>query len=258
MGVLDFLKRDSNSKINRLAKRFLNEHQQQQIRQEALEELVTYESPEAISALIRRLGVNSPRHHQERAGEALGIRAARQPVQAERHRAPGRLHQHRPDHLGGHPGPGAAGGAGSAWWGSCWRRSSSTPKDHRTIDARMQLIDAVADLQDHRIVPAVVPYAMDHDDDIRIKVHGPARSSGRPRPRRLRHRLRPALRGAHGLGGQRPRHPAGRPGAAHPEGGPVPAAPGSSPSSSRTGSPSTAPTSSRTEGHPAVIPTVIP
>ena len=36
----------------------LNEHHQQQVRQEAMQELVAMDSPEAIGALIKRLGVN--------------------------------------------------------------------------------------------------------------------------------------------------------------------------------------------------------
>ncbi|MEZ4473031.1 MAG: hypothetical protein R3F60_20055 [bacterium] len=172
MGVLDFLKRDSNSKINRLAKRFLNEHQQQQIRQEALEELVTYESPEAISALIRRLGVNFRdtikneqekrwvseqlvnRYGQNAIEPLVGFINTDQTISAAIRVLERLVGQER-----------LVGILLAAL-------QQYAPKDHRTIDARMQLIDAVADLQDHRIVPAVVPYAMDHDDDIRIKVMG--------------------------------------------------------------------------------------
>ena len=36
----------------------LNEHQQQQIRQEAIDELVNFGTPDAITQLVRRLGVN--------------------------------------------------------------------------------------------------------------------------------------------------------------------------------------------------------
>ena len=50
--------------------------------------------------------------------------------------------------------------------------SGYAPDDHRSIDAKLQLIDALADLEDERVVPAVTPHAMDHDDDVRIKVMG--------------------------------------------------------------------------------------
>ena len=172
MGVFDFLSRDPNAKINRLAKRFLNEHQQQQIRQEALEELITHDSPEAISALIRRLGVNFRdtikneqekrwvsdqlvnRYGQKAIEPLIGFINTDQTISAairvlEKLVGQERLVGILLDALGQY-----------------------APKDHRTIDARMQLIDAVADLEDARIVPAVTPYAMDHDDDIRIKVIG--------------------------------------------------------------------------------------
>ena len=55
MGLLDFLSnKPTPSKIARATKRMLNEHHQQQVRQEALEELAAYGTPEAVASLVRR------------------------------------------------------------------------------------------------------------------------------------------------------------------------------------------------------------
>ena len=45
-----------------------------------------------------------------------------------------------------------------------------SPQDHRSMSARLQLVDALADYKHPDVVPAVFPYLLDHDDDIRIKV----------------------------------------------------------------------------------------
>ena len=44
--------------IEKLTKKFLNEHQQQQVRQEAMEDLLQIDHPKAVVGLIKRLGVN--------------------------------------------------------------------------------------------------------------------------------------------------------------------------------------------------------
>lgn len=173
MGLFDiFSRKPASTKIEKAAKRMLNEHQQQQIRQEALQELVDFNSPESISALIRRLGVNFRdtikneqekrwvssklvEHFGERAIEPLiGFIRTDQTISAAIRVLAKLISDERLvglliESLVQYP-----------------------PKDHRTISARMQLIDALADLDDERIVPAVAPYTMDHDDDIRIKVIG--------------------------------------------------------------------------------------
>lgn len=173
MGLFDmFSKKPSTNKIDKAAKRMLNEHQQQQIRQEALQELVDYGTPEAISALIRRLGVNfrdTIKNEQEKRWvsgqlvETFGDRAVDpligfiktdQTISAAIRVLARLINDER---LVGLLIEGL---------------QQYQPLDHRTISPRMQLIDALADLQDDRIVPAVAPYAMDHDDDIRVKVMG--------------------------------------------------------------------------------------
>ena len=42
-------------------------------------------------------------------------------------------------------------------------------KDHRSVELRMQLIDAL-DEQEGEITTALLPFTVDHSDDIRIKV----------------------------------------------------------------------------------------
>ena len=59
MGFLGlFGSKDPTVKIEKLTKKFLNEHQQQQVRQEAMEDLLQIDHPQAVVGLIKRLGVN--------------------------------------------------------------------------------------------------------------------------------------------------------------------------------------------------------
>lgn len=171
MGLFDmFSKKETPAKVDKLTKRFLNEHQQQPIRQEALEELASYQIPEAITGLIKRLGVNFKDtivNEQEKNWvssvlvERYGDQATPHLVQCIRQDQTisaviavlGRLEPeevfvgHLVDAL-----------------------QSRAPKDHRTIDARLQIVDALSDHDDPRVVPTLVPYLDDHDDDVRIKV----------------------------------------------------------------------------------------
>jgi len=171
MGLFDIFSK-SSSKADRLAKKFLNEHQQQQIRQEALEECAGLDTPEAAGALIRRLGTNfrdTIKNEQEkrwvtdqlvgRYGEKaieplIAFINTDQTISAAIRVLAKLVGQDR-----------LVGILLAAL-------SQYPPEDHRTMSARMQLIDALADLDDARIVPTVTPYALDHDDDIRIKVMG--------------------------------------------------------------------------------------
>ncbi|MFN3197952.1 MAG: HEAT repeat domain-containing protein [Bradymonadia bacterium] len=171
MGLFDmFSKKETPAKVDKLVKRFLNEHQQQPIRQEALEELASYEIPEAVGGLIKRLGVNFKDtivNEQEKKWvsnvlvERFGARAVEPLVAFVKSEQTisavigvlGRLVSE--DHLVGH---------------LVEALQSHAPKDHRTISARLQLVDALSDHEDERVVPALVPYLDDHDDDVRIKV----------------------------------------------------------------------------------------
>lgn len=171
MGLFDFF--SSGNKIDRSIKRMLNEHHQQQVRQEALEELASNGSPEAVAGLIKRLGANfrdTIKNEQEKrwvadtlvehfAAKAIeplvafirteqmvssAIQVLARLVSAER--LVGLLVE---------------------------TLAAYAPDDHRTIEARMQLVDALSDhLDDARVLPVLRPYAMDHDDQIRVKVIG--------------------------------------------------------------------------------------
>lgn len=170
MGVFDFLsKKPTPRKIERAMKRMLNEHHQQPVRQEAIDELIGYGSPEAIAALIRRLGTNfrdTIKNEQEKRYvndvliETFGDRSvepllsfirAEQTISAAI-RTLAKLIS--PERLVGE---------------LCTTLSGYPPVDHRTLDAKLQLIDALSDYDDPRVVPVVLPYLLDHDDDIRVK-----------------------------------------------------------------------------------------
>ncbi len=173
MGLFDmFSKKPTPKKIDKLTKRMLNEHQQQQVRQEAIAELVNYGTPLAIAALVKRLGVNfrdtiKNEADKRQVGEILVEHFAadaiipmldyirtEQTISAVimtlgKIITSERLVTELIEILEGY-----------------------APTDHSTINARLQLVDALADEDDERVVPAVLPYLADHDDDIRIKVMG--------------------------------------------------------------------------------------
>jgi HEAT repeat protein len=173
MGLFDmFSNKPTSGKIQKATKRMLNEHHQQQVRQEALHELAGYGTPEAIGALIKRLGVNfrdTIKNEQEKRWVSdtlvsqfgpqaiepliIGIRSE-QFISAmilvlARLITEEKLVGVLVETLG-----------------------SYQPDDHRTIEPRMQLVDALADHEDERVQPAIMPYAMDHDDQVRVKVIG--------------------------------------------------------------------------------------
>ena len=171
MGLFDFLKKPKATKIEKAAKRMLNEHHQVQVRQESMDELVSNGSPEAILALVSRLGVNF-----------------RDTIKNEQEK------RWITDTLVNHFGQQAVGPLSQFIRDDqtisaviiCLSRliehekliellievlKGYVPEDHRSIDAKLQLVDALADDEsDDRVVPAVLPYAMDHDDQVRVKV----------------------------------------------------------------------------------------
>jgi HEAT repeat protein len=173
MGLFDmFSKKPTPKKIDKLTKRMLNEHQQQQVRQEAIAELVSFGTVEAIAALVKRLGMNfrdTIKNEADKrqvsdilvdhfAAEAiqplLSFIRTEQKISAVimtlgRVVGPERLVTELIQVL-----------------------EQYAPSDHSTMDARLQLVDALADHDDERVVPAVTPYLADHDDDVRIKVMG--------------------------------------------------------------------------------------
>ncbi len=170
MGLFDLFSRKSRGRIDKLAGRMLNEHHQAQVRQESLEELASIDTPEAAEALIRRLGVNfrdtivneqEKRWVSDTLVEKFGDRAvepliafirAEQSISAAIRVLARLVGKERLVEV------------------LLSTLQSHAPQDHRTISARVQIVDALADLDDPRILPAVVPYLADHDDDVRIKV----------------------------------------------------------------------------------------
>ena len=172
MGLFDFLSSDPNKKVERLAKKILNEHHQQQVRQEALDELVSIGSPAAIGALIKRLGVNfrdTIKNEQEKRWISDTLvehfpSDALEPL----------LTYVKSEQSISAPIMVLARILPTERMASVLTESLAqySPTDHRTIAARTQLIDALYDYDDESVLLAVLPYLMDHDDDIRIKVMG--------------------------------------------------------------------------------------
>lgn len=171
MGWFDsFIRKPTPARIDKMAKRMLNEHHQQQVRQESLDELVSYGTPEAIRALLQRLGVNFrdtivneqeknwvsdtivEQFAEESIGPLVDFVMTEQTISAAirtlaRLIGEERLTQVCLDAL-----------------------RARDPKDHRTIAARVQLVDALSDLSADEIVDALMPNLADHDDDVRVKV----------------------------------------------------------------------------------------
>lgn len=169
MGLFNFFSKDPQVKIDRLVKKMLNEHQQQPVRQEALEELVSMDTPSSILALVRRLGVNfrdTIKNEQEKRWVTSAL------IDHFGQRAVDPLSEFIRTNQ-------TISGAIIALTRLIDEEqligllvevlTSYEPADHRTIAARGQILDAFTDHQDPRIVPAVTRYAMDHDDDVRYK-----------------------------------------------------------------------------------------
>jgi len=171
MGLFDiFSSKPTPKKIDKISKRMLNEHHQQQVRQEAIEELIAFGTDDAISALVRRLGTNFRdtikneqekryidqvlvEHFGERAITPLETYVRTEQTISAAIRTLSKL-------------------VDEEWLvGLCVDTLGNyAPGDHRTIDPKLQLVDALADYpEDPRVIPAVLPYALDHDDDIRVK-----------------------------------------------------------------------------------------
>lgn len=171
MGLFDFFgKKTTTSKVDKAAKRMLNEHQQQQVRQEAMQELVNMDTPEAISALIRRLGVNfrdTIKNEQEKRWVHDTL------VDFFKDRAIEPLVAFiRTDHsisaailvlrkLSSEEMVEAL---------LCEVLASYKPDDHRTFEVRLQLVDALSDVPTTAAMAACLPYLVDHDDGVRLKV----------------------------------------------------------------------------------------
>jgi HEAT repeat protein len=171
MGLFDFFgKKSPTSKVDKAVKKMLNEHQQQQVRQEAMQELVSMDTPEAISALIKRLGVNfrdTIKNEQEkrwvhdtlvnyfkdRAIEPLiAFIRTEQSISATILVLRKLCSEEMVEAL------------------LCEVLSSYSPDDHRTFEVRLQLVDALADSPTAPAMESALPYLVDHDDGVRLKV----------------------------------------------------------------------------------------
>lgn len=171
MGLFDFLSsKPTPNKIAKLQKRMLNEHHQVQVRQESMDELVSFGTPEAILALVSRLGMNfrdTIKNEQEKRWvsdtlvEKFGQEAiepletfigAEQTISAAIRVLTRLIDDTRMTDL------------------LVRTLASYDPADHRTTDAKLQLVDALADYKAPEVVPTVRMFASDHDDQVRVKV----------------------------------------------------------------------------------------
>lgn len=171
MGLFDFLSnKPTISNVEKVMKRMLNEHHQQQVRQESMEQLANWGTLEAIQALTRRLAVNfrdtivneqEKRWVSDALVERFGERSV-EPlivfIQKEQNvsaavRALGRLvsETRLVDVL-------------------CETLRRAAPSDYRATQAKTQLIDALDEHEAASILMHLVPYLGDHDDDVRVKV----------------------------------------------------------------------------------------
>lgn len=173
MGLFDFFSSSPEKKINKSKQVMLNEHHQHQMRQQAIYDLAQFDNDLAAKALIERLTVNfrdTIKNEQERAWVRNIL------VEQYQDRAILPLKESL----------GEAANASYSVSGIIQvlralvsevdlttllvdSLKAIPPKDHRRVELRQQLIDAL-DEQSGEIVSALLPYTVDHSDDIRIKV----------------------------------------------------------------------------------------
>jgi hypothetical protein len=171
MGLFDiFSNKPTPAKIEKLTKRMLNEHQQQQIRQEAIGELVNFATPDSISALVKRLGVN--------------FRDTIKNEQEKKHVADVLVEHFGSDAIEpmlGHIRSQKNVSSVIMTLGRIMPNEQLimllletleqyAPDDHRSVEPRSQVIDALGDHNHEDVISALLPYLMDHDDNIRVKV----------------------------------------------------------------------------------------
>ena len=173
MGLFDLFSSSPEKKIDKAKQVMLNEHHQHQVRQQAIYDLAQFDNELSCRALIERLTVNfrdTIKNEQERGW----VRS----VLTEQY-------QDRAIELLKESLQGAAQSNYSVSGVIQVLRdlmeetaltellvqnlSALSPKDHRSVELRQQLIDAL-DEQPGEIVSALTPFTIDHSDDIRIKV----------------------------------------------------------------------------------------
>jgi HEAT repeat protein len=169
MGLFDFFSTNINKRIDKAKRVMLNEHHQSTVRQEAIQELVGYDHEDAIAALVERLGHNfrdTIKNEQER--------------QWIRHFLVEKFQDRSIEPLKNFiTGNQSISGAIVTLKELITEEDLTTflldllqsyePQDHRSTEARLQLIDAL-DEQSGYFVEILLPYTLDHSDDIRIKV----------------------------------------------------------------------------------------
>ena len=173
MGLFDFLSSSPEKKVDKAKQIMLNEHQQHQVRQQAIYDLGQMNNDFAARALIERLGVNfrdTIKNEQERGWvrhllvEQFETRAI-EPLRAFIQEA--------------NSNAASVSGAVQVLRELIADDEMTTflietlkkhqPKDHRTVELRLQLIDALEE-QEGEITDVLLPYTVDHSDDVRIKV----------------------------------------------------------------------------------------
>jgi hypothetical protein len=156
-------------KIEKTKRVMLNEHHQAQVRQGAIYDLMNMDHPEAVAALVERLGVSMRDTIQnekeqgwvhdilvdrckERAVEPLKAYIKGNQLISKAILALQELISDEELELF-----------------LCEVLNGYDPKDHRSVDARLNLIDALHELPNSPL-EVFLPYALDHSDDVRVKV----------------------------------------------------------------------------------------
>lgn len=172
MGFFDlFSSKPTPKKIEKAKNVMLNEHHQLQVRQDAIHELIQYGTDDAIHALIERLGVNfrdTTKNEQEQSWiqqvlvehfKDRSIELLKKFVMESEGKSLSRTIYTLKSLIGQEEM--------TEFLITSLERFN--PKDHRTVETRLQIIDAL-DEQPGEIIQSVLPYVMDHNDDVRVKV----------------------------------------------------------------------------------------
>lgn len=169
MGLLDIFSSSPEKKIEKTKKVMLNEHHQAQVRQGAIYDLMHNEHPAAIDALVERLGVSmrDTIQNEKEQGWVHDIL-----VDRCKDKAIEPLKNYIREHLLISKAILALReliSEQSLMEFLCEVLSSYDAKDHRSVDARQNLVDALSDLESSPL-SAFLPYTLDHSDDVRVKV----------------------------------------------------------------------------------------
>lgn len=169
MGLLDFFSDKPNQKnIDKLVLRVKERYAQPEYRREAMDKLLAWGTPEAFAGVLQRFTVvaQSPHWDEEEKRWLVDELAAR----ADPARSALRIFLARHDSI--------------AFAAKALARLTKTkdelldelhdalrarpPEDHRTTQGKAELIAALADMGDARVVAWVLPYVEDHADDVQV------------------------------------------------------------------------------------------